>query len=50
MALGLREEESNEFLGLGIDDGLANVNEEHAMALSFFEFVTCWFGGTNNNY
>jgi len=42
MALGLREEESNEFLGLGIDDGLANVNEEHAMAFSFFDWL-CWF-------
>jgi len=47
IALGLRKEES-EFLGLGSDDGLANVNEEgeHAMALSIFQWL-CWFEVSN---
>jgi len=51
IALGLRKEES-EFLGLGSDDGLANVNEEdigegeHAMALSIFQWLG-WFEVSN---
>lgn len=46
MALGIREEQS-EFLGLGSDDGLANVNEEeHAMAFTIFQCL-CWFEVSN---